>query len=157
MAQGQQHKNKAVKTVVIYGQDTVTEDDIGPPPLNLTSQFKTLHDWLVNICNSNKPKKAITKYNVDLFESTNDYTLCLTGVNTYVKGDDSFVKIEYTPQNLYYRLPVSFHKGINRQQVLMKLMLELEDFTTTIEFKNSFFTRSNAIVFLPNGKKIWPK
>ncbi len=52
-------KIDAGKVVV---QDVVIEDvvdDVPPPPPHLTSNFKTLQDWLFNICDTEKPEKSI--------------------------------------------------------------------------------------------------
>lgn len=159
MAQGQQHKGKAVKTVVVYGEDISTEDDIGPPPPNLKSEFKTLQDWLVSICNGEKPKKLISTYNIGLSESNNrDYTLDLTGRNAYNEGNNhSSKRIEFTPKHTFYKLPEAYYKSLSREQLIKKLITQLKDFTNTKDFKNSFFTKANAIVFDTNGQKIWSK
>lgn len=65
----QQTKHDSGKVIVQDVQFTVVEDDIEPPPPHLTSRFKTLKDWLLNICDKDKPKKSITKYKFGLFES----------------------------------------------------------------------------------------
>ena len=55
-------------------------DDPPPPPPGLKPTFKTLEDWLTNICDSDRPKKSISSYAIGLFESKDDYTLFFDGV-----------------------------------------------------------------------------
>jgi hypothetical protein len=157
MAQGQQHKKDSgmvVKHVVF----TKTVDTPTPPPPDLKSEFKSLQDWLVNICSTEKPKKLIKKYDIGLFESTNDYTLALTGENKYEEGNNhSVTRIEFTPKHAFFKLPEAFYKNLSREQVIEKLITQLKDFTHTKDFKTSFFTQANEIVFDTNGQKIWSK
>lgn len=159
MTFGQEHKEDTGKTIVKYGVFTVTEDDIGPPPPDLKSEFGTLQDWLVNICDGEKPEKPIADYNIGLFESSEGgYTLVLTGGNTYDEDDNNSSKrIEFTPKHTFYRLPEDYYKNLSREQLIKKLIAQLKDFTNTKDFKSSFFTQANAIVFDTNGQKIWTK
>lgn len=158
MAHGQQTKKDSGKTIVKDVQFTVTEDDVEPPPPNLTSRFKTLQDWLINICSGDKPKKSIIKYNFGLFESPNNNTLVLTGVNTYDEGNNgSITRIEFKPKEMYFTLPKTYYENLNREQLLEKLISELKNFSNTKEFKTSFFTRANVIVFDTTGQTIWSK
>ncbi len=85
MSRGQQPKNSSEKGIVNKVKIEVVEDDVEPPPPHLTSRFKTLQDWLLTICDNNKPQKQITKYKFGLFESPTAYTLVLVGVNTMTK------------------------------------------------------------------------
>ncbi|RYX85572.1 hypothetical protein EON73_02875 [bacterium] len=160
MTHGQQPKKDSEKIVVKHMQFTVTEDDVEPPPPNLTSKFKTLQDWLVNICINDKPKKSIAKYNFGLFESESPhtYTVVLTGVNTYdEEKNDSRIRIEFTPKEMYFALPKTYYENLNREQLLKKLISQLKSFSDTKEFKTSFFTQANVIVFDTTGQIIWSK
>lgn len=155
MAFGQQNKKDVQKVTV---QDEVIEDGIEPPPPHLTLQFKTLQDWLLNICGNDKPQKPIAKYKFGLFESPDDYTLYLVGVNSYEEGNyRSLTRIEFEPANMYFKLPENYFKNLNRDQLLDKLIGQLKDFTNTKNFKTSFFTKADVIVFETNGEIIWPK
>lgn len=82
MAYNQQPKKDSVKVTVHEVTLQVVEDGIEPPPPHLTTKFKSLQDWLINICDNDKPKKSISKYKFELFESPNNYTIALIGVNT---------------------------------------------------------------------------
>jgi hypothetical protein len=155
MAHNQQPKNDSEKVIV---HDVQIEDDIEPPPPHLTSKFRTLQDWLFNICVNDKPKKSITKYKFGLFESSNDYTLVLVGMNTYDEGKNrSVARIEFEPTNMYFKLPEREYKNLNRDQLIEKLTSQLKDFANTEKFKTSFFTKANIVVFESNGQIIWLK
>lgn len=139
-------------------QFEVVEDDVEPPPPHLTSGFKTLHDWLHNICDKDKPQKPIAKYKFGLFESPNNNTLVLVGVNTYAEGKNrSITRIEFEPANMYFKLPETDYGNLNREQLLDKLTSQLKDFANTKEFKASFFTKADVVVFETNGQTIWSK
>ena len=157
MACGQQ-KNDPGKARVQEVQFEVVEDDVEPPPPHLTSRFKTWQDWLHNICDKDKPQKPIAKYKFGLFESSNDYTLVLVGVNTYVEGKNrSVTRIEFEPANMYFKLPETYYENLNREQLLDKLASQLKEFANTKKIKTSFFTKANIVVFETNGQTIWSK
>ncbi|MEX6690832.1 hypothetical protein QTN47_25210 [Danxiaibacter flavus] len=156
MSPEQQSENSPGKIRIQYLQFKDIEDDIKPPPPNLVSKFKTLQDWLLDICNSNKPKKSIIKFKFELFESANDYTIVLAGVNTYDEGKNrSVTRIEYRPRNMYFKLQETYYVGLDRQQLLDKLTAELKDFSNTEKFRNSFFTKARIVVFETNGQTVW--
>ena len=142
-----------IKEVTLY--DIV--DEVEPPPSDLTSNFKTLQEWLIRICDEEKPEKSIANYNFGLFESPDDNTIYLVGVNKYNKGDTSQTRIEFEPSNMYFRLPNSEYKSLSRDQLLNKLTDQLKTFAKTDKFKSSFLSKANAIVFESNGQKIWSK
>jgi len=158
MAQGELNKKDTEKIVVKHVTFTQTMDIVPPPP-NVKSEFNSLQDWLVNMCNTERPEKLIDKYNIGLFESSNDYyMLSLTGINTYEEGDHhSAIRVEFTPKHAFYRLPEAYYKNLSREELIKKLIAQLQDFTNTKDFKSSFFTKANAIVFDTNGQKIWSK
>lgn len=88
----------------------------------------------------------------------NDYTLVLVGENTYDEEKNrSITRIEFEPTNMYFELPKTYYKNLKREQLLKKLTSQLKDFTSTEEFKNSFFTKANIVVFETNGQTIWSK
>jgi len=158
MASGQRPTNDSGKIIVKDLEFEVVEDDIEPPPPNLTSKFKTLQDWLLNICDKDKPGKPIATYKFGLFESPNDNTLVLVGVNTYDEGKyRSINRIEFEPKNMYFKLPKTYYESLNREQLLDTLASQLKDFVKTEKFKNSFFTKASVVVFETNGQTIWSK
>jgi hypothetical protein len=155
MARGQQPRNNSGKVIVQEVRFEVVEDDIEPPPPHSVSKFRTLQDWLLNIC-KDKPQKSIAKYKLELFESLNDYKLVLVGLNTYEEGKNrSVTRIEFEPTNMYFKLPKTYYKNLSRGQLLDKLTLQLKEFTNTEDFKTSFFTKAKVIVFETNGQTIW--
>jgi hypothetical protein len=159
MAHSQQTKNDSGKVIVKDVQlETIIEDAIEPPPPQLTSRFETLQEWLLTICENDKPKKPITEFKFGLFESPNDLVLVLVGVNTYNEGKNRTVtRIEFEPSNMYFKLPENEYKHLNRDQLINKLMSQLKDFANTENFKSSFFTKANIVVFEINGQTIWSK
>jgi hypothetical protein len=158
MASGQENKKDSGKVIVQHVQIEVVEDDIEPPPPQFISKFRTVQDWLLNICDNDKPEKPIAIYKLGLFESPNDYTLVLVGVNTYEDGRNrSVTRIEFEPTNMYLKLPEAYYENLNREQLLDKLTSQLKDFANTESFKTSFFSKANIVVFETNGQTIWSK
>jgi hypothetical protein len=138
--------------------EDIVENDVEPPPLHLISEFKTLHEWLLNIYENDKPQKLITKYRFGLFESPNDYTLFLVGVNTYEEEQNrSITRVEFVPENMYFRLPETYYNSLNREQLLDKLTFQLKDLLNTEKFETSFLAKANIVVFDTNGETIWSK
>jgi hypothetical protein len=142
-----------VKEVTLYD----IEDAVQPPPPGLTSNFKTLQEWLFSICNDEKPKKSIAVFNFGLFESSEANIIYLVGVNKYDKGDTSRTCIEFEPQNMYFQLPKGEYKNLRRDQLLNKLTEQLKTFANTEKFKTSFLSKADAIIFESNGRTIWSK
>ncbi len=157
MGHGQLPKNESGKTILVV-QDVMQEEIIEPPPPGLISKFKTMQDWLVNICDHDKPKKSIAQYKVGLFESSNENTLVLVGVNIYDNGKNgSETRIEFEPKNMYFNLPKRDYENLTRDQLLTKLSGQLKDFSKTMKFKTSFFTKADSFIFDPIGLTIWAK
>lgn len=144
-----------VTEVTIY--DYQVDDEVDPPPPNFTSNFKNLNDWLINICNDKKPNKLIANYEFGLFESSDDYTIYLVGVNRDRKGDTSFTHVDFKPSNMYFQLPKKEYKNLNRDELLNELISQLKEFTETEQFKSSFFIKADKITFKSNGQTIWSK
>jgi len=155
MGHGQPQKSE-LKTTIL--QDILVEEIVEPPPPKLISKFITVEDWLTNICDNNKPKIRIAKYRFGLFESKNDYTLFLAGLNTYKVGKKrSSTQIEFEPKNMYFKLPEGYYKSLTREQLLKKLSSDLKAFTNSTKFKNSFFIDANIVAFDTNGTTLWTK
>ena len=155
MGNGQSPKGD-LKTIIV--QDVQEEEIMEPPPPGLISKFTTVEDWLTAICENNKPKKAIAKYRIGLFESKNDYTIFLAGQNTYqVDKNRSSTRTEFEPKNMYFKLPDSYYKSLTREELLKKLTSDLKAFTNSAKFKHSFFTTANIIVFDTNGTTLWTR
>jgi hypothetical protein len=151
-------KNDTEKIIVENGRFEEVEDEVEPPPPQLISKFGTVKDWLVNICESDQPRKPISIYQVGLFESENDFTLFLVGINKYNEGQNrSVTHIEFQPINMYFKLPQQYFKNLDRKEVIKQLTEQLKEFTNTAKFKTSFLAQANKIVFTTNGEVIWVK
>lgn len=154
-----QHHNDSGNIKVTTIEMSVTEDDVQPPPPEgLPLTFNTLEDWLFDIIDNNKPQKPISKYKFGLFESSNEYDLFLAGFNTYdADKSHSYVRIEFEPGNMYFKLPKTYSENLTRDQLLAKITSQLKGFVKTEKFKTSFLSKSNIIVFESNGQTIWSK
>lgn len=109
------------------------------------------------MCEQDKPEKQISRFNFGLFESTDKYTLTLTGVNTYEHAKYSRIRIEFTPAYTYFRLPKSYHEHLDRNRLLVGLKAELTEFTKTKTFQSSFFIEADEVFFETIGDVIWAK
>ena len=152
------HKTDSEKPEVKteYGVEREEVEEVSPPPPGLISNFKTIQEWLFNICDTEKPEKSITTYNFGLFESSDDYTVFLVGINKYGKGQDSATLIEFEPSSMYYPLPKSEYKNLTREQVQDQLTSLLKTFIKTDKFKNSFLAKAYSITVDFYGT-IWSK
>lgn len=139
-----------------YGVISEQVEEVSPPPPGLTTKFKTLQEWIINICDTEKPEKSITTYNFGLFESPDDYTICLVGINKYDQGQDSVTRIDFEPSGMYYPLTKSENKNLTREQVQDKLTSLLKNFIKTDKFKNSFLAKAHFITVDFYGT-IWSK
>jgi hypothetical protein len=159
MARVQQpNKDSGKVTVHEVRFKELIDEDVDPPPPHLSSKFTTLTDWLLNVCEKDRPQKSISIFKFGLFESANDYTLFLIGTNTYDEGQNhSVTRIEFQPTNMYFKLPQKNYKGLNRDQVIGNLTSQLKDFAQTQMFKTSFLAQATTVVFTVNGETIWSK
>ena len=144
---------------VEYKEVTLVDivDDVPPPPDDLSSKFKNVQEWLFTICDGNKPEKSIGTYEFGIFESSENNTMFLVGLNKYYKGDTSFTRIEFESSKMYFQLPEIEYKNLNRDELVKRLTTELKDFTDTEKFKTSFLTNADSIVLVTNGQTIWSK
>lgn len=147
------HKSGTVEYKEVTFVDIV--DDVPLPPEHLTSKFKTLQEWLYSICDGELPTKLIVSFNLGLFESPENNVIFLVGINKDKKGDTTYTRIEFEPINMYFQLPDTEYKNLNRNQLLSKLIVQLKTFADTEKFKASFLSKANDIVFEPNGQIIW--
>src|SRR5688572_104328 len=103
------------------------EDSIEPPPPGFVSKFNSIHDWLKDICEKEKPETEIATYNFGLFESTDEYVLFLVGLNTTKKEKNhSLTRIEFEPVNTYFPLPATEFKNLTRDEVIEKISAQLK-------------------------------
>jgi len=127
-------------------------EEIGPPPATINTNFNTLQDWLVNICNSENPRQFISKYEMGYFESPNEYVVYLIGKNQYENEE----KIDFKPLNTYFLLPQKEYGKLSREQLLNRLRTEIVEFTKTNKFKESFLAKADSIS-LAGNTLIWSK
>jgi hypothetical protein len=134
------------------------EEGVEPPPLDLIPNFETLENWLHHICDTEQPEKPIATYHFGVFESPEGYSVFLIGRNTYEKGQNhSISTIDFEPLNMYFKMTKSEFENRTGEQVKEQLITQLKDFTMTDKFRQSFFTKANAIFTEFNGEKIWSK
>ena len=127
------------------------KDDIEPPPLDLKPTFKSVEDWLYNICESDSPKKYISHYSIGIFESKDSYILFLVGLNRTKNHE----KVDFQPTNMYFLVSKVEYKVLGIEQFINKMAMQLKTFTETKKFEDSFLAKSNSIVF--DNAVIWAK
>ena len=147
------HQNHNMKKIVVEEVNiTDSVDVIEPPPPHLKQSFKKLEDWLVNICDSGRPKKPVSFYAIGLFESREDRALFLVGMSKSGNNET----IVFQPKNMYFMLPPDEYKDLKKEQLDVKLVNQLTDFFKTKYFSDSFLSRADSILF--RGKTlIWSK
>ncbi len=131
-------------------------------PMRIKSKFKTLKDWLIDICNNDKPEKQIAEYQFNYYwDESGNYTLFLKGVNCYEERGNDYIttneRIEFTPSNMYFKLPKGEYKNLDKKETEEKITSQLKDFLNTEVFKASFFVNANTITTTYNGETIWSK
>lgn len=159
MGRTRQPKGTSGKTVIehVFIEDIVEDPTI---PAHINSKFKTVQEWLNNICDNAKPEKSIQKFNINIAfsESSGDYIIFLWGVNTYNESKNrSVTKIEFEPSNMYFKLAKKEYDNVTREQVQNKLTSQLKDFTKTEKFRSSYLTKADAIILEFSGEAIWTK
>jgi hypothetical protein len=134
---------------------TEEQDDVPLPPPNLSSSFKTIDEWLSNICDNDGPEKAISRYTFGVFESPDEYVLFLVGWNTYVEGNHAVTQIDFEPSDMYFPLPLDQYKNMNRAQVFDELERQLREFLKSEKFKNSFLAEGKTIELAATGEVLF--
>ena len=145
------HQNPNMSKI-IWKEVNITDyvDDIDPPPPHLKQSFKKLADWLINICDSERPTKPVSFYAVGLFESREDRALFLVGMGK----SDNRETIVFKPQNMYFILPPDEYKDLSKEQLDAKLVKQLTDFAQTNYFSDSYLSQSDSVLY--RGKAlIW--
>jgi len=139
------------ETVTVSSEEEIEE----PPPPGFVSKYKTLQEWLFALCYSEEPKNADLDYHFGLFESPDEKTMVLTGVYTYNKDKNHSVsKIEFEPADMYYNLPKAEFEGITSAQLQDRLARQLEAFTKSEKFRQSFFHKAKSVIVDWKGE-IW--
>ncbi len=118
-----------------------------PPRPGFTSPFKTLQEWLFNICDSNQPVESISEYNFGLYETPGNNMVCLVGYNTCrnIEQGISSRRIAFQPSNMFFVLPREEYGNLSQELVRKRILKELIEFTKTSKFKNSFLSKGDSI------------
>ena len=147
------------------GDDYIVKDvivtsiiDVPEPPLSPSgTRFQNIHDWLANICDTEKPKKPIETYNIGLIESPGDYILTLTGTNTYeISPSETEIRTDFQPREMYFFVSWMDHKHLQRNELLESLSAQIKTFLRTEKFKGSFHSQAKSIILDWEGE-IWSK
>lgn len=145
------------KWIIVHGEFSEEEDDLGPTGLYMESTFKTIDDWLLDMCKNDRPQKEITKFIFGVFEYLDGYTLCLTGINAYEEGNHTKTKIEFLPIHSYFRIPAAYHEHLEREETIKKIETDLDKFAQSKCFQSSYFTHAKIVQFETTGEIIWSK
>lgn len=160
---GQKNKNedtnREVKTTTITLSEEVEAPDPPPPPApgtsassKLSTSWHSVREWLTAITKEKAPSLAIDSYNIGLFESKDDYTLLLTGENTYQKTANHTVRqLDFKPKHMYFELPKKEYGRLSSDQLKEQITRELDDFIKTPQFKQSFLSKGKQIKTDWNG------
>ena len=133
------------------------EEDMGPPPPDFKSPYKSVPEWLNKLCDGEKPAKPIDNYRFSLFESPGKYVLSLTGTTTTEISDrSSETHIEFAPKDMYYLVPKKDHKDLTREEFLEHLTKQFNEFINSEKFKKSFFAEAKSIDLDWKGQ-IWSR
>lgn len=127
-----------------------------PPPPGFVSPFKSIQEWLFDICNKDLPLKPISEYCFLLFESpSNDHIICLAGYNTYNGQGFTTTQLDFKPINMFFSLPKNEYQYLPSEEVRKKVLDEIIEFTRNTKFQKSFFSKAESITTNFSGK-IWP-
>ena len=129
-------------------------EEVEDPPRDFQSKFSSIQEWLEAIVDSEQPEEDIEIFSFGIFESANDYTMYLVGLQTQKKQDSSITRIGYKPQYMYYRLQKNEFENLDRDQVLSKIKGELKKFIDSEKFKSSFMGKGKS-VRLEYAGEIW--
>ena len=142
-----QDKGLARKTIVEHVNLEESEDDVEPPPHDLTPNFNNVKDWLSKVCDAENPQKPIKCYSLGIYESGSEDTtvVYLVGLNYY----GNHTSIDFESSNMYFLLPKDYH-GLSLDQLSQKLTSELKDFTKSKKFESSFLAKTQKIILHGN-------
>jgi hypothetical protein len=132
--------------------EQVVEEPDSPPPA-LTSDFKTVHDWLVKVCDTEQPGDSIVTYRFVFLQSNEDYLVVLTGSKQY---SEDLITIDFEPSLMYYLLPPDEYQSLPFREAQDRVDAELKAFMKTDKFRHSFFTKAKAITTNFSGE-IWAR
>ncbi len=128
-------------------------------PINIKSKFKSMQDWLTNICQGKIPKKKISEYVIRLVSSqvSNEHIVCLYGVSTRFDAiGQPYTSIDFKPSSVFFKFPKIKYNSFSYKQMQEELTNQLKDFISTQEFHNSFLSNENIRMSF-SDKPIWLK
>ena len=152
MSSAQETKKDSMKNIkVVEAVCTIWVPIVSAIPIK--TKFKTLKEWILNICEDKEPQKSIERM---IFgyqtSSTDEYKFYFYGVNTYLKESQPEIRIDFEPSNMAFKPPKSAYKNLSQQQMREKIVSQLKDIVNTEKFKNSFLAKFNCIEF--SGEEI---
>ena len=141
----------------------VGEEPEPPPPPGYPSKFKTLEEWLIHICDSEKPQQDSLTYEFGIYQFSdstdkpiNECLLYLVGNTTYNNSPNhSITKIKFQPAEAFFKLPKEDCEHLTLAQIQTSIIEQLKKFISTEKFKSSFFQTAKEITV--NGRRIWPE
>jgi hypothetical protein len=139
-----------MKEVTIVGSVSESVPAPEPPPPSFScSNPVTLQEWFFKFCDTEKPKKDIINYKLELFDTENCYAIHLIGVKEYeTENQDSSGKNDPENSDNYYPLSKNEYKELNWKQTLNKIRSQLNEFVKTENFKNSSLAKAKTITIL---------
>jgi hypothetical protein len=117
--------------------------------------FKTLQEWLVHLCNEQPPQKPISEYQFQLYYSSSGSLIAFYGQHYTIEDGVPTRRITFQPAHVFFPLPKNIYRRLTYSQLKETLYKELNEFTKTSEFKNSFLSKSFSIN-TGFGGEIWP-
>ena len=131
---------------IVLTSKAFMDDPPPPPPLDFVSPFKTIHEWLSNICDTKEPDKPIEDLQISLSESPTRAILCLVGFNTEVIDNSTTAhRITFTPASGDFPLPKDDYENLSKQQVRERVLSEVMEFSKTEKFQNSFLWQAESV------------
>lgn len=102
--------------------------------------------WIQDINDNESPNDKIIAFWFGLFETTDGYTLYLTGSNEYDKNDDDWAyNNHFEPSNKYLPLPKQYVANKNWQNILTDSIEIVDEYLESKDFKNSIFSKAVAV------------
>lgn len=103
-------------------------------------------DWISNNQILNSDLQGIEACNFGIFESTNGYTIYLTGSKVYDSEDDDWAtEVDYEPTNKYLPIPTELTDKFDWMGVLELVENSLKAYLNSAAFRTSQLANINAI------------
>ena len=156
-------EEKAAKESNVRIVHAVATIEVPRMPARFKSKHKTLKEWLFAVCDGDKPEKHIEEFVIGFGigrritkRFSSDYVaFSLYGVNRYrndTHGEDT--RVEFSPPNMYFKIPKKDYEGLDGQQIKSKISLQLKEVLFTERVRSSFLANASFISFSFNGEQI---